>query len=92
MDSITGFTVHKEFSAYNIPLTPSCLIISNFSLCGIPFLAGFYSKDLISEITSFRYLNIFVFFLFGVNIFSGTSQKNTFISHYSVSARVLQFW
>ena len=31
-------------------------------MCCIPFLAGFYSKDLILEITSFRYLNIFVFF------------------------------
>nr|YP_010946577.1 NADH dehydrogenase subunit 5 [Margattea concava]WGO57295.1 NADH dehydrogenase subunit 5 [Margattea concava] len=50
-----------------MPFTSSCLMVSNFSLCGMPFLAGFYSKDLILEITSMCYLNIFIFFLFFVS-------------------------
>nr|YP_010947045.1 NADH dehydrogenase subunit 5 [Margattea spinifera]WGO57854.1 NADH dehydrogenase subunit 5 [Margattea spinifera] len=47
-----------------MPFTSSCLMVSNFSLCGMPFLAGFYSKDLILEMTSMCYLNIFIFFMF----------------------------
>ena len=42
---------------FQIPLTSTYLIISNFALCGILFLAGFYSKDLILEIISLDYVN-----------------------------------
>nr|YP_010946772.1 NADH dehydrogenase subunit 5 [Pseudoglomeris montshadskii]WGO57529.1 NADH dehydrogenase subunit 5 [Pseudoglomeris montshadskii] len=49
--------------SFQIPLTCSCLMISNFALCGMPFLAGFYSKDLILEMVSLCYLNTFGFFL-----------------------------
>nr|CAB4246798.1 unnamed protein product [Spodoptera exigua] len=47
-----------------VPLTSLCMNISNMALCGIPFLAGFYSKDLILELVSFSNLNLLVFFLY----------------------------
>nr|YP_010327006.1 NADH dehydrogenase subunit 5 [Cosmia restituta]UNP54256.1 NADH dehydrogenase subunit 5 [Cosmia restituta] len=50
-----------------IPLTSLCMNISNMALCGIPFLAGFYSKDLILELVSFSNLNLSIFFLYYVS-------------------------
>nr|YP_010437855.1 NADH dehydrogenase subunit 5 [Ischyja marapok]UTB53987.1 NADH dehydrogenase subunit 5 [Ischyja marapok] len=47
-----------------IPLTSLCMNISNMALCGIPFLAGFYSKDLILELVSFSNLNLLIFMLY----------------------------
>nr|YP_009349877.1 NADH dehydrogenase subunit 5 [Pseudorhynchus crassiceps]AQM40025.1 NADH dehydrogenase subunit 5 [Pseudorhynchus crassiceps] len=47
-----------------IPLTSMCFNVSNLALCGMPFLAGFYSKDLILEISSLSILNMFSFFLY----------------------------
>nr|YP_010443304.1 NADH dehydrogenase subunit 5 [Apogonia splendida]UTE83832.1 NADH dehydrogenase subunit 5 [Apogonia splendida] len=47
-----------------LPLTSTYFIIANLSLCGLPFLAGFYSKDLILEILSMNYINIYVYIVF----------------------------
>jgi len=46
-----------------MPFTSASLMVSNFALCGMLFLAGFYSRDFILEMFSMRYVNIFGFFL-----------------------------
>nr|URX53209.1 NADH dehydrogenase subunit 5 [Cryptotermes rotundiceps] len=50
-----------------VPFTSVCMGVSSFALCGMPFLAGFYSKDLILELVSFSYINLVGFFLFFVS-------------------------
>ena len=44
-----------------IPFTLRMFMTANLRLCGLPFIAGFYSKDLILEIFIMRRLNLFIF-------------------------------
>nr|YP_002970716.1 NADH dehydrogenase subunit 5 [Enithares tibialis]ACJ69541.1 NADH dehydrogenase subunit 5 [Enithares tibialis] len=51
-----------------LPFTCSCFCISNLSLCGMPFLSGFYSKDIILEVYSMLGTNFIMYLLFFVSI------------------------
>ena len=46
-----------------IPLRVIMINLANLALCGTPFLAGFYSKDLILEVAFMNELNVFCFWL-----------------------------
>nr|QAU54263.1 NADH dehydrogenase subunit 5 [Cydnidae sp. ITV1034] len=59
---------HMGYLVNYIPYTCICFSISSLSLCGIPFLTGFYSKDLILEYLSFDYFNLFIYFIFFVSV------------------------
>nr|AII02425.1 NADH dehydrogenase subunit 5 [Drepana arcuata] len=50
--------------SFYIPFTSLCMNISNMALCGIPFLAGFYSKDLILDMVNNNNLNLLIFLLY----------------------------
>nr|YP_009185795.1 NADH dehydrogenase subunit 5 [Atrecus affinis]ALO70353.1 NADH deshydrogenase subunit 5 [Atrecus affinis] len=50
-----------------MPLTCCFFNISNLSLCGLPFLSGFYSKDLILEIVSMNFLNIYIYLIYFIS-------------------------
>jgi len=47
-----------------IPLTVAYITTANLALCGFPFLAGFYSKDLILEVAFMSSLNFVAFGLY----------------------------
>lgn len=47
----------------NKPLLGSVILIANISLCGMPFLSGFYSKDLILEIMMINSQGLFLFII-----------------------------
>nr|QDA21676.1 NADH dehydrogenase subunit 5 [Orthetrum sabina] len=52
------------------PLTSCCFMVSNLALCGFPFLAGFYSKDMILEMCLLSDLNLvaFIFYFFSTGL------------------------
>nr|YP_010576541.1 NADH dehydrogenase subunit 5 [Oulema tristis]UZN44095.1 NADH dehydrogenase subunit 5 [Oulema tristis] len=52
----------------HMPLTCAYFNICNLSLCGLPFLSGFYSKDLIVEFMMMNYLNVFIYLIFYLSL------------------------
>nr|AUR39865.1 NADH dehydrogenase subunit 5 [Agonita chinensis] len=73
-----GFIIHNMMNNQDIryigglmkgfPIVSSYFMICNFSLCGLPFMSGFYSKDLIVEFYSMQELNFFVYLILMVSI------------------------
>nr|URX53636.1 NADH dehydrogenase subunit 5 [Bifiditermes sp. 2 AB-2022a] len=53
--------------SFQMPFTSVCLGVSSFALCGMPFLAGFYSSDLILEAAAFSNINVIGFLLFFIS-------------------------
>nr|YP_010385010.1 NADH dehydrogenase subunit 5 [Asthenognathus inaequipes]UPL65020.1 NADH dehydrogenase subunit 5 [Asthenognathus inaequipes] len=47
-----------------MPLSVAFMTIANLALCGFPFLAGFYSKDMILEVAFMSLINFIAFMLY----------------------------
>uniref|UniRef100_A0AB39CCC9 NADH-ubiquinone oxidoreductase chain 5 n=1 Tax=Optediceros sp. TaxID=3114356 RepID=A0AB39CCC9_9CAEN len=68
-----GMIIHNSLNNQDIrymgliskqaPVSVACLNIANLSLCGAPFLSGFYSKDLILETSLFSPTNTLMILL-----------------------------
>nr|QSH90949.1 NADH dehydrogenase subunit 5 [Triatoma dimidiata] len=59
---------HMGLMVNHLPFTCTCFCISNMSLCGMPFMSGFYSKDIILEMMMVSGYNFFVFMIFFLSI------------------------
>nr|AFP16939.1 NADH dehydrogenase subunit 5 [Ischalia sp. BMNH 840493] len=72
-----------------MPLTITFFNISNMALCGLPFLSGFYSKDLIMEFFSMQYFNLFIYLIFYISV--GLTMSYSIRLVYYTSISVLNF-
>nr|WMV00187.1 NADH dehydrogenase subunit 5 [Kikihia angusta] len=68
--------------SFQMPLTITMMNIANMSLCGIPFMSGFYSKDLIMETMCSSHINLLtmMFMYIGIGLTSFYSARLTFFS------------
>ena len=66
------------------PVTATCILIANTALCGFPFIAGFYSKDLIIETAIFSEQNRFIVLLILLSV--------GFTSFYSIRFSIVTIW
>ena len=53
---------------YGLPFRAACINISNLALCGFPFMAGFYSKDILVELGFMDNMSLFFIFIIGINV------------------------
>nr|YP_010891695.1 NADH dehydrogenase subunit 5 [Rhynchocinetes brucei]WJM99850.1 NADH dehydrogenase subunit 5 [Rhynchocinetes brucei] len=76
--------------SFFMPMSVSCMNLANLALCGMPFLAGFYSKDLILEVSFSSGLEeiSFILLILGTGLtvmYSARLSYFSMISFYSMS-------
>nr|YP_010480542.1 NADH dehydrogenase subunit 5 [Nasonia giraulti]UVN15267.1 NADH dehydrogenase subunit 5 [Nasonia giraulti] len=74
---------------YYMPMTFSMLMISNLSLCGMPFMSGFYSKDQILEYMFLSNNNMIIYFFLLIS--TGLTVSYSIRMIYYLMFKVLNF-
>nr|UNA68662.1 NADH dehydrogenase subunit 5 [Leptocorisa acuta]UNA68675.1 NADH dehydrogenase subunit 5 [Leptocorisa acuta] len=74
---------HMSGLVNHLPYTSTCFSIANLSLCGLPFLSGFYSKDMVLETLTFSFFNTFIYILFFLSV-GLTVSYSTRLMYYSM--------
>lgn len=67
-----------------MPIASRCITLANLALCGFPFIAGFYSKDIIIEAAISSPNNIFILILSLIRL--------GFTSFYSIRFSISTMW
>ena len=67
-----------------IPVASRCITLANLALCGFPFMAGFYSKDIIIEAAIFSPNNIIMLILCMLSL--------GFTAFYSIRFSITTIW
>lgn len=68
----------------SIPISSSCILVANRALCGFPFTAGFYSKDIIIETSIIYNCNFLIIIIILISI--------RFTSFYSIRLSLVVLW
>nr|QNV11602.1 NADH dehydrogenase subunit 5 [Neomikiella lychnidis] len=68
--SMLNFQDIRLSGGFNLYFSLMNFNISSLSLSGMPFLAGFYSKDLIMELMMINNINLLIFFFFFISWFN----------------------
>nr|YP_009742195.1 NADH dehydrogenase subunit 5 [Scolytus schevyrewi]QID77578.1 NADH dehydrogenase subunit 5 [Scolytus schevyrewi] len=89
-----GAIIHNQHGSQDIrlmggvlqamPFTSTCFIISSSALMGVPFLSGFYSKDLMAEVFSMKFYSMAEYSMFYMSIGATVA--------YSVRLFLYLFW
>nr|YP_010003282.1 NADH dehydrogenase subunit 5 [Meteorus pulchricornis]ACY09467.1 NADH dehydrogenase subunit 5 [Meteorus pulchricornis]QHS69746.1 NADH dehydrogenase subunit 5 [Meteorus pulchricornis]WCB99549.1 NADH dehydrogenase subunit 5 [Meteorus pulchricornis] len=98
----SGIIIHNYFNNqdirmismmnYNMPLINMIFNIASLTLCGMPFLSGFYSKDLIIEFFNMNNMNSFTFNLMYVCMMMTTIYSFRLIYYISMkSTKMIYF-
>jgi NADH-ubiquinone oxidoreductase chain 5 len=66
-----------------MPVVGVCIRVANFALCGFPFLAGFYSKDVLIEMSLVGNFNFLIIILLMISV-GLTSVYSFRLSYYSM--------